>query len=113
MKLPQNIKQSLCTELYFSLSNTDILDNVSNITLWDYLLSNNKIDTLRLWIDTRYNLGALQNIDKNDHSLKSLFANLDITTNMVECIESSSASNLVKDLTKNHLCRYVIVFSDI
>lgn len=109
MKLPQNIKQSLCTELYFSLNNPDILENVSNITLWNYLLSNNKINALRLWVDTRYNPDALQDSDKIDYSLKSLFTNLDITTDMIECIDSSNASDLVKDLTKNHLCRYVIM----
>lgn len=108
VKLPQNIKQPLCTELYVSLSDPDILENVSGMTLWDNLLSNNKINILRLWIDTRYNPDTLQTSDKIDHSLKSLFTNLDITTDMVECIESSNASDLVKDLTKNYLCRYVI-----
>ncbi|XP_011147988.1 spatacsin [Harpegnathos saltator] len=108
VNLSQNIKRSLCTELYFSLSNPDILENVSNTTLWDYLLCNNKINALRLWIDARYDPDTLQNTDKIDHSLKSLFAKLDITADMVECIDSSNASNLVKNLTKNHLCRYGI-----
>ncbi|XP_014476874.1 PREDICTED: spatacsin [Dinoponera quadriceps] len=106
MKLPQNIKQALCTELYFSLSNPNILENVSSTTLWNYLLSNNKVNELKLWIDTRYHPDALQNSDQIDRSLKSLFVNLNITTDMIECIDSSNASDLVKDLVKNHLCRY-------
>lgn len=107
MKLPQNIKQALCTELYFSLNDPDILGDVSNIVLWDYLLSNNNINALKLWIDTKYNQGALQDSHEVDQHLKALSANLDITSEMIECIDSSNASNLIKDLTKNHLCRYV------
>lgn len=106
MKLPQNTKQALCTELYYSLNNSDVIENVSNTTLWDYLLSNNKINTLRQWIDAKYNLNILQNSDEIDH-LKSLFKSLDITLDMVEYIDSSDASDLIKDLTKNYLCRYV------
>ncbi|XP_036147229.1 spatacsin isoform X2 [Monomorium pharaonis] len=108
MKLPQNIEQALRTELYFSLNNPEILGNVSNNILWDYLLSNNKINALRTWIETKYNPDVPQTSDKIDPHLKSLFANLNITPDMVDCIESSSASDFVKYLTKNYLCRYGI-----
>ncbi|XP_071562080.1 spatacsin isoform X1 [Temnothorax nylanderi] len=108
MKLPQNIEQALRTELYFSLNNPEILGNVSNNILWDYLLSNNKINALRIWIDTKYNPDVLEISDKIDQHLKSLFANLDITPDMVDYIDSSNASDLVKHLTKNYLCRYGI-----
>lgn len=107
MRLSQNVKQSLCTELYFSLGDPEILGNVSNIILWDYLLSNNKINILKLWIDVRYNSDNLQNLDKIENCLKLLFADLNITLDMIEYIDSSNASNLVKYLIKNYLCRYV------
>lgn len=36
---------------------------------------------------------------------KLLFNSLDIVPNMIEVIDSSSASTFIKNLTKNHLCR--------
>lgn len=110
MNLPQNIEQALRTELYFSLNNPEILGNVSNNILWDYLLSNNKINALKIWIDVKYNPDVIENSDKIDQHLKSLFTNLDITPDMIDHIDSSNASELGKNLTKNHLCRYVCVF---
>jgi len=110
MKLPQNIEQALRTELYFSLNNSEILGNVSNNILWDYLLSNNKINALKIWIDMKYNPDVIEISDKIDQHLKSLFMNLDITPDMIDHIDSSNASELVKNLTKNYLCRYVCVF---
>jgi len=107
MKLPQNIEQILRTELYFSSNDPEILGNVSNNILWDYLLSNNKINALKIWIDTKCNPDVPQISDKIDQHLKSLFANLNITPDMIDYIEFSNASDLVKNLTKNHLCRYV------
>ncbi|KAL6426524.1 hypothetical protein ACFW04_009151 [Cataglyphis niger] len=109
MKLSENIKQALCTELYFSLNDPQILGNVSNTILWDYLLSNNKINAIRLWIDARCeNQDILQNSDEIDHHLKSLFINLNITSDMIEYIDSSNASSLIKDLTKDYLSKYGI-----
>lgn len=84
------------------------MGNVSNTILWDYLLSNNKINAIRLWIDARCNLDILQNSNEIDHHLKSLFINLNITSDMIEHIDSSNASNLVKGLTKDYLSRYLI-----
>ncbi|XP_039304859.1 spatacsin isoform X2 [Solenopsis invicta] len=107
-KLPQNIEQALRTELYFFLNDPEILGNVSNNILWDYLLSNNKINALKMWIEEKYNPDVLQTSDKIDPHLKLLFTNLNITPDMVDCIDSSSASDLVKNLTKNYLCRYGI-----
>ncbi|PBC28068.1 Spatacsin [Apis cerana cerana] len=86
IKLPEIIKQSLCTELYFSLNEQSLSKNITNNILWDYLLSNNKIVPIKFWIDTYY----------------------DIVPNMIEAIDSSSASTFIKNLTKNHLCRYGI-----
>ncbi|CAL1689224.1 unnamed protein product [Lasius platythorax] len=108
INLPENIKQALCTELYFSLNDPQVLGNVSNTILWDYLLSNNKINAIRLWIDARCNLDILQNSNEIDHHLKSLFINLNITSDMIEHIDSSNASSLVKGLTKDYLSRYGI-----
>lgn len=107
MKLPQHIEQALRTELYFSLNNPDILEHVSSHILWDYLLANNKINELRIWIDVKYNPDILESSDKIDQHLKALFAYLDITSEMIDYIEFSNASDLVQNLIKNHLCRYV------
>lgn len=106
MKLPQNIEEALRTELYFSLNDPEILGNVSNNILWDYLLSNNKINALKMWIDTKYNPDGSPISDKIDPHLKSLFTNLNVTPDMVDYIDSSNAGDLVKNLAKNHLCRY-------
>lgn len=108
MKLPENIKQALCTELYFSLNDPQILGSVSNTILWDYLLSNNKINEIRLWIDAHYNPDILQNSNKINHHLKSLFLTLNITSDMIEHIDSSNASSLIKELITDYLSRYFI-----
>ncbi|KAL0117009.1 hypothetical protein PUN28_010108 [Cardiocondyla obscurior] len=108
IKLPQNIEQALRTELYFSLDNPEVLGNVSNNILWNYLLSNNKINALRMWIDAKYNPDIPKISDEIDEHLKSLFINLDITPDMIDYIDSSKASDLSKNLTKNYLCRYGI-----
>lgn len=110
MRLPQNVKQALCTELYISAKDPNIQENVSNSALWDYLLSNNKIEALQSWIDTKYNPDTLQNTNDMDYQFKSLLANLDITSDMIECINLSNAGDLVKNLTKDRLCRYVTAF---
>jgi len=85
------------------------LGDVSNIILWDYLLSNNEIKILKLWIDAKYNQDAFQKTDEIEHHLKSLLTNLSITSDMVESIDSTNASDLTKHLMKNHLSRYVII----
>jgi len=113
MKLPENIKQALCTELYFSLNDPQILGSVSNTILWDYLLSNNKINEIRLWIDAYCNPDILQNSNEINHHLKSLFLTLNITSDMIEYIDSSNASNLIKDLTTDYLSRYVFYLFNI
>ena len=105
MKLPENIKQALCTELYFSTSQQSLSTNIINIILWDYLLSNNKIELLKFWIDTCYGNSTLEEVNEINEKHKSLFNTLDIVPNMIEAIDSSNASILIKDLVKNHLCR--------
>ncbi|XP_012135133.2 spatacsin isoform X4 [Megachile rotundata] len=108
IKLPEIVKQSLCTELYFSITNHTLSTNITNDVLWNYLLSNNKIEMIQFWIDSYYGDNVMsESIDIND-DLKSLFTSLNITSDMIESIDSSNASSLVKDLTKNHLCRYGI-----
>ncbi|KAF3424657.1 hypothetical protein E2986_01902 [Frieseomelitta varia] len=107
MKLPEDIKRALCTELYFSTSQQSLSTNIINIILWDYLLSNNKIELLKFWIDTYYGNSTLE-VNEINEKHKSLFNTLDIVPNMIEAIDSSNASILIKDLVKNHLCRYGI-----
>lgn len=105
IKLPEDIKQALCTELYFSITEQSLLKNVTNIVLWDYLLSNNKIELMRFWIDIYYGNDTIEEINEINEEYKSLFRTLDIVPDMIEAIDSSDASTLIKDLAKNHLCR--------
>lgn len=105
IKLPEDIKQALCTELYFSTSQQSLSTNITNIILWDYLLSNNKIKLLKFWIDTYYGNNTLEEVNEINEKHRSLFNTLDIVPNMIEAIDSSNASTFIKDLVKNHLCR--------
>lgn len=107
MKLPEIVKQALCTELYFSINDKTLSKSITNIVLWDYLLLNNKIEMLRLWINAFYGADALVESNEINEEYKMLFTTLDIIPSMIEAIDSSNASALVKELTKNHLCRYV------
>lgn len=108
IKLPEIIKQSLCTELYFSLNEQSLSKNITNNILWDYLLSNNKIVPIKFWIDTYYGNNTIEESNMINEEYKLLFNSLDIVPNMIEAIDSSSASTFIKNLTKNHLCRYGI-----
>ncbi|XP_031835040.1 spatacsin isoform X2 [Nomia melanderi] len=108
IKLPENIKQALCTELYFSVNEHNLLKHVNSIVLWDYLLANNKLEIIKFWIDTHYCGNEIEQSNEITQEQRSLFATLNIVTDMYENIDSSNASNLVKDLIKNHLCRYGI-----
>ncbi|KZC04326.1 PREDICTED: spatacsin [Dufourea novaeangliae] len=108
IKLPERIKEALCTELYFSINECTLLKNITNIVLWDYLLSNNKIEMIRFWIDSYYSGNAIKESNDINEEYKLLFASTNIAPDMIENIDSSNASNLVKDLVKNHLCRYGI-----
>ncbi|XP_076236055.1 spatacsin isoform X2 [Calliopsis andreniformis] len=109
IKLPDTIKQALCTELYFSITDQSLLKNITNTVLWDYLLSNNKIEMIKFWIDVYYNGTTLEESNDINEEYKSLFTAMNITPDMIECIDFSSASNLIKNLIKNHLCRYGIL----
>ncbi|XP_053975278.1 spatacsin isoform X1 [Hylaeus volcanicus] len=106
--LPENVKQAVCTELYFSITEQDLSMNITNTVLWDYLLSNNKIETIKFWIDTYHNSNKIREPNDINEKYKSLITTMDILPNMIDTIDSSNASNLVKDLIKNHLCRYGI-----
>ncbi|CAK9804301.1 SPG11 [Anthophora quadrimaculata] len=106
IKLPEVIKQALCTELYFSVIEQTLLKSITNSVLWDYLLSNNKIEMIRFWIDIYYAGNTIKEPIEISEEYKSLFTSLDIVPDMIEAIDSSNATTLVKDLTKNHLCRY-------
>lgn len=111
IKLPETVKQALCTELYFSITEESLSKNITNTVLWDYLMSNNKIEMIKFWIDTYYNGNAVEESNDVIKEYKSLFTTMDITSDMIDTIDSSSASNLVKDLIKNHLCRYVLLYN--
>ncbi|XP_047365730.1 spatacsin isoform X2 [Vespa velutina] len=109
INLPENIKQALCTELYIQLFEPKLLRNMTNSVVWDCLLLYNKIDTIKYWIDKRYNTNVItEGTYEIDENLKDLIDNLTITPEMIEHIDLSDANNLIKDLTKNHLCRYGI-----
>ncbi|XP_076176182.1 spatacsin isoform X3 [Ptiloglossa arizonensis] len=106
IKLPESVKQALCTELYFSITEESLSMNITNTVLWDYLLSNSKIEMIKFWIDTYYNGNAIEESNGINEKHKSLFTTMNILPNMVEGIDSSNASDLAKDLIKNHLCGY-------
>ncbi|XP_035737182.1 spatacsin-like isoform X2 [Vespa mandarinia] len=109
INLPENIKQALCTELYIQLFEPKLLRNMTNSVVWDCLLLYNKIDTIKYWIDKRYNVNVItEGTYEIDENLKDLIDNLTITPEMIEQIDLSDANNLIKDLTKNHLCKYGI-----
>ncbi|XP_076280997.1 spatacsin [Lasioglossum baleicum] len=108
IKLPEHIKRALCTELYFSIKEHNLLTNVTNTVLWDYLLSNDKVEMIKCWIDIQYNGSSIKQSDDIAEEYRSLFATMNIGSDMHEHIDSSNASDLVKDLVKNHLCRYGI-----
>lgn len=107
--MPEIIKQALSTELYFSMPEHNLSTNITNNVLWDYLLSNNKIELIKFWIDNYYGGNAVEESNAIGEEYKSLFISLNIVPEMIEMIDSSNASPLVKDLTKNQLCRYVFV----
>ncbi|XP_078044398.1 LOW QUALITY PROTEIN: spatacsin [Augochlora pura] len=108
IKLPESVKRALCTELYFSKNEHSLLKNVTNIVLWDYLLSNNEIEMIKCWIDIHYNGNSTEQSSNINEKHRSLFATMNIVSDMHEYIDSSNASDLVKNLVKNHLCRYGI-----
>ncbi|XP_076375987.1 spatacsin isoform X2 [Megalopta genalis] len=108
IKLPECIKEALCTELYFSINEHSLLKHITNIVLWDYLLSNNQIEMIKYWIDIQYNGNSNEQSSDIIEEHKSLFATMNIVSDMHEHIDSSNASDLVKNLIKNHLCRYGI-----
>lgn len=108
INLPENIKQALCTELYIQLLEPKLLRNMTNSVVWNCLLLYNKIDTIKYWIDKRYNANAItEGTYEIDENLRDFIDNLTITPEMIEQINLSDANNLIKDLTKNHLCKYV------
>ncbi|KAF7381387.1 hypothetical protein HZH66_013781 [Vespula vulgaris] len=109
INLPENIKQVLCTELYIQLFDPKLLRNMTNSVVWNCLLLYNKIDTIKYWIDKRYNTNVIvKETYAIDENLKDLIDNLTITSEMIEQIDLSDANNLIKDLTKNHFCKYGI-----
>ncbi|XP_017759699.1 PREDICTED: spatacsin [Eufriesea mexicana] len=108
IRLPEIVKQALCTELYFSTTDQSLSINITNNILWNYLLSNNNIVLIKFWIDIYYGSNTTEELNEINEEYKSLFNTLDIVPSMIEAIDSSNASPLIKDLTKNHLCRYGI-----
>ncbi|XP_066592873.1 spatacsin isoform X2 [Prorops nasuta] len=106
LNLPNNIKESLCTELYFLTTNNAILQNVTSNSLWDYLLCNNRIDTLKYWIDIQHN--QVPKIELSNENLHKLFGTFHVTKDMIDYIDLSDSSCITKELLKNYLCRYGI-----
>ncbi|XP_043488145.1 spatacsin [Polistes fuscatus] len=109
INLPENIKQALCTELYIQLFEPKLIRNTTSSVVWNCLLLYNKIDTIKYWIDKRYNTNAIiKETYEINENFKELVDNLIITPEMIEQIDLSDANNLIKELTKNHLCKYGI-----
>ncbi|XP_011500198.1 PREDICTED: spatacsin [Ceratosolen solmsi marchali] len=110
INLPESIKDALYTELYFHHYDPSITVYLKNDVVWDFLLMNNKLDLIKLWIDFNFN-NSKDFIPKNiEHieDLQKLFTNLKITDTMISSVETSNAMVLVKQLVLNSLSRYGI-----
>jgi predicted component of type VI protein secretion system len=80
---------------------------LKNDIVWDFLLINNKLDLIKLWIDFNFNNSEDFVPDNVEHieDLKQLFTNLKITDAMISSVETSNGLLLVKQLVLNYLSR--------
>lgn len=107
INLPTSIKDALYTELYFNFYEPNIVAHLKSEVVWDYLLTNNKLELIKFWIDL--NFGDADNVNLNnvesESDVKLLFTNLKITDKMIALIESSNGMPSISNLVLNHLSR--------
>ncbi|KAJ8669006.1 hypothetical protein QAD02_000265 [Eretmocerus hayati] len=109
---PQSIKDALYTEIYFYCYEPEIVAYLKNTVLWDYLLTNNRVDLIKLWIDLSFGESdSLLFGDEHRSDIRLLFTNLKITDDMVSSVEISNGMDHTKNIVLNYLSRYGI-FSD-
>ncbi|XP_001601258.1 spatacsin [Nasonia vitripennis] len=110
INLPTSIKDALYTELYFNYYEPNIVAYLKSQVVWDYLLTNNKLELIKFWIDI--NFGDANNSTLNNAEFRSniqlLFTNLKITNEMIAFIESSNGMPPISNLVLNYLSRYGI-----
>lgn len=107
INLPQSIKDSIYTEIYFNYYEPDIIAYLKSDVVWDFLLTNNKFEFIKLWIDLSFgeseNL-VLSNLDhRND--IQALFRQLKITNTMINSVKSSKGMPIFNNLILNYLSR--------
>ncbi|XP_043283377.1 spatacsin [Venturia canescens] len=102
-QLPEDVKSALITDLYFYTNQSYLGNKLTNTVLWDYLLSHNKIQLIEAWIDAKYS-----NSEMIEHGKIDAFSRLEIVEDMIESVETSSATNPVKELVLNRLSNYGI-----
>ncbi|XP_074094881.1 spatacsin [Cotesia typhae] len=105
LNLDDHLKDSLITELYFITLESSLSSKLKTEIVWDYLLLNNKIDFLINWIDVHYN--KRENINSHSENIEfEIFSKLNITSDMIERIDTSDVTVPGKLLILNHLARY-------
>ena len=109
MHLPQNIKDSLYTEIYFQHYEPNIIAYLKSNTVWDYLLSTNNIDLIKFWLNLNYSNNDLSTLNYCDYrsDIQLLLSNLKIDNEMLASVDSSNAMPFVKNLILDYMSRYV------
>ena len=103
LNLSQDIKNAIYTELYFNKFDPKIVSKLENVTVWNYLLINNRIDLVKNWISINYESDSKE-VDVED-KVKQTFCNLKITEDMISFLEKSNATIPVIQSILNFLCR--------
>ena len=99
------MKSALITELFFNTNEEYLAEKLNNTVLWDYLLSNNEIDSIYTWIDTKYRNGEEDEQKSEETRLSKAFRELEIVEDMVEAVDTSNAMEPIKELVLNRFCK--------
>ncbi|XP_014213188.1 spatacsin [Copidosoma floridanum] len=103
IQLPPGVRDALFTELYFYTREPTAVAYLKTDVVWSYLLTNNRLDLIKLWIDVAF--GRAIGNAFND-GVGALFEHWNITDEMVAAVESSHGMRHVNDLVLGHLSRY-------
>lgn len=107
INLPQSIKDSIYTEIYFNSYEAKIIAHLKSDIVWDYLLANNKFEFMKLWVDLSF--GELENlvlpILEHECDIQLLFTNLKIKNSMIDSVESSNGMPIFNNLILSYLTR--------
>lgn len=112
LNLPSNIKTPLLTELYFHTYEACLSRKLRSSAVWDYLLTEDKIELLMQWTDRKFENSKLEDEKEESKSeVIQVFDRLEITPEMIEKIEQSNMSFPFREILLNHLCKYGIFIS--